>query len=282
MRIVLALAACLAAAPALAACPDDAEIARLAGDIGAKRLAKGVAVDTLDDALCARRKLVAALEAAGGGKVVGYKAALTAKAVQERFKATEPVAGILLERMIVPDGARVPAAFGARPVFEADMLLVVKDAGIMDATTPEQALAHVSAMRPFIELPDLVLAPSETLEGVQLTAINGGARMGVAGAAVPLAADAATVSALADVKVVMKDGTGATLAEGLGSATLGNPLNALVWLAADLKKAGLAMKAGDLVSVGSFSPLTPPKPGQTVTVSYVGLPGTPTVSVTFE
>jgi 2-keto-4-pentenoate hydratase len=217
--------------------------------------------------------------------VVGYKAGLTAKAVQERFKADGPVSGTMLEAMILPDGATVPAAYGARPVWEADMLLVVKDAGINAATTPEAALRHISGMRAFVELPDLALAPTETLDGTQLPdlalaptetldgtqllAINVAARLGVAGL-------------LASARIVATDASGATLAESTGAATLGNPLNAVIWLVQDLAKAGRTLKAGDLISVHSFTPLTPPKPGQDVTVQYEGLPGTPRVTVRFQ
>ncbi|MDB5510941.1 MAG: Fumarylacetoacetate hydrolase family protein [Enterovirga sp.] len=278
MAVALSFASCAAAS---AACPSDEAVAAYAADWLGRKAAKSPPVETMADALCMRDKLVAGLEKSGG-KVVGYKAALTAKAVQERFNAREPVAGVLLESMIVKDGATVPAAYGARPVFEADMVLVVKDDGVNGAKTPEEALAHISAMRPFIELPDLALAAGEKLEGLQLAAINGAARLGVVGTEVPLSADAATVKALADVKVVMTDASGAALAEGVGSATLGNPLNSVVWLAEDLAKSGRRLKAGDLISVGSFSPLTPPKPGQTITVRYDGLPGTPKVSVTFQ
>ena len=282
MRVALvSLAACLCTNAVLAGCPSDQDVAAFTADWVARKPAKGLPVDTMADALCARDKFVETLKKEGG-KVVGYKAALTAKAVQERFKATEPVAGVLLDTMILKDGAKVSATFGARPVFEADMLLVVKDDGVNTAKTPEEAIRHISAMRPFIELPDLVLAPGEKLEGVQLAAINAGARMGVAGAEVPLDPNPATVRALADMKVVMTDASGATLAEGSGAATLGNPLNAVIWLAGDLAKSGRALNAGDLISVGSFTPLTPPKPGQSVTVRYEGLPGTPKVSVAFE
>ena len=213
---------------------------------------------------------------------MGYKAGLTAKAVQERFKADGPVSGTLLEAMILPDGATVPAAYGARPVWEADMLLVVKDAGINAATTPEAALRHISGMRAFVELPDLALAPTETLDGTQLLAINVAARLGVAGPEVPLQADADTVGLLASARIVATDASGATLAESTGAATLGNPLNAVIWLVQDLAKAGRTLKAGDLISVHSFTPLTPPKPGQDVTVQYEGLPGTPRVTVRFQ
>lgn len=268
------------AAPALAACPEPAEVERLAADWIARNPAKSPTVESMGDAACARDRFVAAI--GKGGKVIGYKAGLTAKAVQERFKADAPVAGILLDGMVLPDGATVPATFGARPVFEADMLLVVKDESINAAKTPAEALRAISAMRPFIEMPDLALAPGEKLEGPQLLAINVGARLGVAGAEIPLQANADTVRALADVRIIMTDETGKVLAENTGAATLGNPLNAVTWLVSDLTASGRTLKAGDLISVGSFSPLLPPKAGTTITVRYEGLPGTPKVSATFR
>jgi 2-keto-4-pentenoate hydratase len=278
----LVLAVVLAASPALATCPDQAEVDRFAAEWNARNPAKGMPVETMADATCARDKFVAAISK--GAKVVGYKAGLTAKPVQERFKATAPVSGILLDSMVLKDGAKVPAAFGARPVFEADMLLVVRDESINNAKTPEEALRAISAMRPFIEMPDLALAQGEKLEAPQLLAINVAARLGVAGAEIPLQANAETLKALADVRIVMTDETGKVLAENTGAATLGNPLNAVTWLVSDLAASGRTLKAGDLISVGSFSPLLPPRPGSTVTVRYEGLPGgtVPKVSASFQ
>jgi len=283
MRLLLLSAATLAlmAAPAFAECTPPAGVDQLAADWAARKPAVTLPLNSMDQAICARDALVKKL-GESQGKIVGYKAGLTNKKVQERFGTDAPVAGVLLEKMILEDGAKVPAAYGARPVWEADLLLVVKDDSINSAKTPEEALAHVSGFRAFIELPDLVFGPDEKLDGLQLTAINVGARLGVAGAETPLEANAETVRALADMKVVAKGKDGAVLAESTGAATLGNPLNAVVWLVADLAKSGRALKAGDLVSVGSFTPLTPPKAGEAITVSYEGLPGNPSVSVTFE
>jgi 2-keto-4-pentenoate hydratase len=39
---------------------------------------------------------------------------------------------------------------------------------------------------------------------------------------------------------------------------------------------------GDLISIGSFTPLTPPKASQAISVRHGGLPGTPKVSLAFE
>jgi 2-keto-4-pentenoate hydratase len=214
--------------------------------------------------------------------IVGYKAALTGKAAQERFNANGPVSGVLFASMIVPSGARLPVAVGGNPVYEADMLLVVKDEGINTARTPEEAIRHISGMRPFIEIPDLMLEKGEKLEAPQLIAMNAAGRLGVAGQEVPLAPTADTIRALTDVKIVMTDGSGKTIAEGAGAANLGSPLNVVLWLVQDLAVSKRKLKAGDLVSIGSFSPLFPPKAGQAITVRYEGLPGTPTVSASFE
>ncbi len=78
------------------------------------------------------------------------------------------------------------------------------------------------------------------------------------------------------------DASGTTLAENTDAATLGHPLNVVVWLVEELAKGGRKLSAGDLISVGAFTPLTPPKPGLEVTVRYEGLPGTPKASVRFE
>ncbi|MNT92706.1 hypothetical protein D3C72_2340350 [compost metagenome] len=56
----------------------------------------------------------------------------------------------------------------------------------------------------------------------------------------------------------------------------------MVWLAGALAQEGLAMQPGDLISLGSFSPLLPPKAGLSVTATYDGLPGAAPVRVTFK
>ena len=92
----------------------------------------------------------------------------------------------------------------------------------------------------------------------------------------------AMLKALADMNVSLADGAGARLGGGKGSDILEHPLNAVVWLAGALAQEGLAMQPGDLISLGSFSPLLPPKAGLSVTATYNGLPGAAPVRVTFK
>ena len=226
-----------------------------------------------------RDGLVAEL-AASHGRVVGYKAGLTNPAVQKRFGVSSPVRGVLLEKMLIEDGAEVPAKFGAIPFFEADIVVVVKDEGINQAKTPADVIKHVSAIRPFIELPDLVTAKEQPLTGAIITSFNVGARLGVLGR--PIAAAPEMADALGRMTVVMRDGDGKELGKAPGAAILGHPLNAVLWLAQDLAKSGGKLRAGDVLRLGSFTAPNFAKPGTAVTVTYEGLPGNPSVSVRFK
>jgi 2-oxo-hept-3-ene-1,7-dioate hydratase len=211
-------------------------------------------------------------------RLFGYKAGLTSQAAQDRFGVDQPVRGVLLEGMLLENGATVPAAFGARPLFEADLLVVVADNGINQATTPGEVLRHISEVIPFIELPDLVLAEGEPMSGPILTAINVGARHGVLGEPIAVEQSDAFLQSLADMKVKVADGGGEKLAAAKGAAVLGHPLNSVVWLVDN----GVTLEPGDYVSVGSIGPLMPTVAGRTVTATYQGLPGDSEVTVSFD
>jgi 2-keto-4-pentenoate hydratase len=268
---VLFLSACATVPP---------ESRQLAANFNAMQPTSGLAKEmSMEQAARIRAGLVAEL-AASQGRAVGYKAGLTNPAVQKRFGHNAPVRGVLMEKMLLDDGAEVPAKFGAVPVFEADLVVVVRDEGINRAKTPAEVIKHVSAIRPFIELPDLVTAKEQPITGAVLTAINSGARLGVLGK--PIAATPEMADALGKMTVVMRDQDGKELGRAPGAAILGHPLNAVVWLAQDVANSGGKLLAGDILSLGSFSAPTPPKPGMTVTVTYEGLPGNPMVSVRFK
>ena len=74
------------------------------------------------------------------GKVVGYKAGLTNPSVQKVFGVTAPVRGTLMEKMILKSGTTIEANFGARPLYEGDLILRVGSDAINGATTPMEAL----------------------------------------------------------------------------------------------------------------------------------------------
>ena len=280
----LALAACcaFAALPALAACPTDAQVDAYLADFAQRKPSKGFGNDiALEDAECAKRKLAAKLPFHLGSKV-GYKAAFTNPALQQRFGVSGPKWGTMYDRNLVDIIAVLPHDFGARPLYEADLIVEVKDAGLAEATTPLQALRHLESVVPFIELPDLML--DGQFSGNNFIAVNVGFRDGVTGAELPVQHTQAFADALANMTVVMVDDAdnGKELGRGQGIAIMGNPLNAAIWLAKELKKEGIVLKKGDLLSLGGFFPPQPAKAGMKVKLQYLGLPGDPTVAVEFN
>jgi len=284
-RLIVAAALALMGSMAHAECLSDAQVQALADAIAAKTPAVTPEGLSEADGSCTRAKLNALL-AKRHGAVVGYKAGLTNPAVQKRFNTDKPVWGVLYQGMLLGHAASVDAAFGARPLYEADLLVRVKSAAINSAKSPAEVLDAIDQVIPFIELPDLVVQAPPKLNGAGISAINVGARLGVMGKPIEVPAYRgeryAMLDGLRDMTVVITDGAGAEVARGKGSDILGHPLNAVVWLAEALAKDGLAMKPGDLISLGSFSPLLPPKAGASATVNYQGLPGAVPVSVQFK
>lgn len=267
-------------APEPPGCPGAAEIAdKLQRFTARQPLADAAPGLTMEAAACGARKFVAALVPTYG-RVVGYKAGLTTLQVQQRFGVSAPIRGALLEKMLLKDGAEVPAAFGARPFVEPDLVVEVGSSAIHDARTAQEVLASLRAVIPFIELADLLVADPSKITGPGIAINNVGARLGVLGTPIPARTDAAFADALRSMTVRTVDADGTSLASAPGAAILGDPLNAVIWLAADLKKDGITLRPGDLLSLGAFGNLQP-RPGRALRVVYEGLPGNPSVQVRF-
>ncbi len=276
MRALLPLLALLFAQPALAACPDVPEVARLASAILDRRAPPPPRTDlSMADALCARERLVAVL-AQPFGDQAGWKVGLTNPAAQARFRSPQPVAGAIFHGTLRErSGAELPARFGIAPAVESDLLLRIRDEGVNEAgDDPVALLRHIDAVIPFIELPDLVYGGDAPWSGPLLVSINVAARLGVMGDPIPVEATPAFAARLAEMTVTLRDDM-RELSRAPGSALLGQPLNALAWLVRDLKESGRRLRAGEYVSLGGFSPALPVEAGRRYTAIFEGLAAAP-------
>jgi 2-keto-4-pentenoate hydratase len=265
----------LAALPAQAACPDMAAAARVAARILAREpLPAPIEGLALADAECFRQRLVAHL-AQPWGDVVGWKVGLTNPAAQQRFGVGHPLKGEIFHATLrARSGAELPARFGAASAVEADLLVRIRDEGINAAGEDHVAiLRHLDQVIPFIELPDLVFAPGVPFDAAQLIGINVGARLGVVGEPIAAEANAAFAARLGTMGVTLAQ-DGAERARAPGTVLLGHPLNVLPWLTRELAREGRRLRAGDIVSLGGFSPALPTAPGLW-SVRYEGLAAQP-------
>ena len=282
-RFFAALLMGLALTPAAeAACPDDAAIARCAGQVLQRQSPTPFAALSPADGRCVQERLVA-LFAQPLGDVVGFKLGLTNPAIQQRFGIDHPIRGSIFHATLrATSGAEIEARFAAVPVLEADMLVRIGMGGVEAALNDHAALIrHIDQVIPFIELPDLVYAPDYRPSLGDLLAANVGARLGVQGRPIAVTPSAEFAAALGRMSVSLHQ-DGREISRAPGAAILGHPLNALAWIARDLAREGRPLREGDIISLGSFSPPQPVVAGQVWTARYEGLGEAQDVVVRFR
>ena len=128
-----------------------------------------------EDALAVQQRYVNLLIPTLRG-TAGCKAGLVTSAGQKRFGIDHPARGVLLRKMLLPNGSKVSANYGTQPILEADLIVRVKDKGINQARTLEEAAQHLSEVIAFIELADRTLSTNPPINAGALVALNVGAR----------------------------------------------------------------------------------------------------------
>ena len=74
---------------------------------------------------------------------------------------------------------------------------------------------------------------------------------------------------------------GIELGSGQADVLMGHPMNAAIWLAKALKQAGIKLKAGDLLSLGSLIEPQQPHAGMKIKIHYQGLGNSSELAVEF-
>ena len=279
---VTAIASFLAVSSAQADCPKYSAISSVVAAYKARLPIKPIEnLSNVMEAYCAQGMLAAEIGRTKGTQA-GYKAGYTSLSTRPGTGVDRPLRGFLFQNMFLSDGAVVPANFGARPRFSADLIAVVKDGDIKSAVTRLDALAHVSHFLPFIDLSDLMLEEGTPTDMFSLIATNIGSRWGVLGQPIAVEATQEFLTLLETMTIIMEDQKGGLIGRGKGSDVLGHPMNAVMWMVRDLEHFAQPVQPGDKLGVGAFFPAGTPQAGLSVKVTYQGLPGDPTVSVRFE
>ncbi|MFW0794465.1 fumarylacetoacetate hydrolase family protein [Gordonia sp. CPCC 205515] len=202
---------------------------------------------------------------AAGAHVVGRKIGLTSPAVQQQLGVDQPDLGVLLEDMADTEESGTSLAGLLQPKVEAEVAFVLA-ADLADGDLdPAQIRAAVAYAAPAIEIVDSRIANWDITFG-DTVADNGSSGRFVVGTTHRTLDEFTPVEASMTMTV-----DGAQISAGTGDACLGDPLNALRWLAITARDFGDPLRAGEVILSGALGPMAAVTGPCTVTAEISGL-----------
>lgn len=182
-----------------------------------------------------------------GAVLRGHKIGLTSAPMQALLGVNEPDFGYILDNMVLPDGANVPITTFCAPRVEPEVAFLLRRPLQGPGVTVEDVLAATEAVAPALEIVDSRIADWR-IRLADTIADNASSGAVVLGDWVPLAQAPPLPETTA--ALVVNDEAVAT---GQGTAVLGDPVNAVVWLANAIARYGDVIEAGQFVMSGSYT-----------------------------
>lgn len=200
-----------------------------------------------------------------GGRLVGRKIGLTSKAVQQQLGVDSPDYGTLLADMAVGDREEIVWSRTQQPKVEAEIALVLERDLSRELNTFADIISATAYALPAIEIVGSRIANWD-ISLVDTVADNASAGLFVLGSRPVLLRDLDLVRCGMVLEL-----RGEQASVGAGSACLGNPMNAAVWLANTMARLGTPLRAGDVLLTGALGPMAAVQPDDVFTAHIEGL-----------
>lgn len=195
------------------------------------------------------QRIIVGDRVAAGARVVGRKIGLTAPAVQQQLGVDQPDLGVLLDDMAEREDSGVALGGLLQPKVEAEVAFIL-GADLVDGDLDAQQIRDAVAFAaPAIEIVDSRIAGWDITFG-DTVADNGSSARYVVGEARRTLADFTPVDTTMTMTI-----DDAQVSEGRGDACLGDPLNALAWLARTARDFGDPLRSGEIILSGALGPM---------------------------
>jgi len=197
-----------------------------------------------------------------GRKPVGHKIGLTSKAVQEQLGVHEPDFGALFSDMILENGAHIGPRAVLQPRVEPEVAFVLKTDLVGENLTADQVITATDYVVPAVEVCGSRIKAWD-IRFEDTVADNASSGLVVLGGRKWKLASAE----LADIQVQVRL-NGSVNAEGRGVACMGNPANAVAWLAGALTRLGDRLRAGDVIMSGAMAKMVAAEVGSSFDADF--------------
>jgi 2-keto-4-pentenoate hydratase len=200
-----------------------------------------------------------------GGGILGHKIACTNTSAQVLLNVDGPFRGKLLSSFCFDSPARLKTGDFFMRVIEAEFAFRMAH-DLPPASTPRQSEEVADAVEgviPAIEIVDSRFNSWTTIGAPSLIADNACNGAWVKGALLTRWRDIDLAAQAVNLVV-----NGKVVRQGSGSAVLGHPLNALLWLVNSLNARGLGLKAGQYITTGITTDVYMAERGDVITADF--------------
>jgi 2-oxo-3-hexenedioate decarboxylase len=212
-----------------------------------------------------QKKLVTKQVEHEGTRVVGLKLGLTSEAKQKQMSVHEPIYGVLLGSRYIGEGETLAVSSLIHPKIEPEIAVFTNAPLKGPGVTADQARKAIAFATPAMEVIDSRYKNFRfTLTDV-IADNTSAARFAIASRRV-----AASSVDLRTVGVVFEK-NGEVVTTAAGAAILGDPANAVAWLANKLAEHGESIGAGTTIMAGALTDAIAIAPGDVVTVTIAQL-----------
>jgi len=212
-----------------------------------------------------------------GWEVAGWKIAAIKPEMQKALRTDSPIYGRVFAPMVKVSPLRVVHADLCSPIPEVEYQARL-GGDLPPRAAPyavEEVTEAVASLHPGLELAECRFVHDDAFPPLAAILADGaGASTIVHGPAIENWRDRDIAA-----QEVSLTCNGTPRRQGTAAAALDHPMVPLTWLANELSRSGIGMKAGQTISTGTLTGMLRPKPGETYLADF-GPFGT--VSVTFE
>lgn len=219
---------------------------------------------TLEDAYAVQEANTRASMAAGR-RLVGRKIGLTSRSVQQQMGVHQPDFGMLFADMAFCDGEAIPADRTLQPRIEGEIAFVLGKPLDRQHLTIADVIHAIAYCLPAIEIVDSRIA-NWKIGIFDTIADNASSGLYVLGTQPRQLSDFDPM-----LCGMVIEHHGEPVSTGAGLACLGNPLNAVLWLARKMAEVGRPLSEGDTILSGALGPMVDAAPGETYEVRINGL-----------